>query len=212
MSVKPFDLAMTFDPEVLWPDANDCPDWPLMDENSRRMNPSFSRFDAENRLKRLRYMLNKGTEDLRPPTKAEAEQAKELLFEAGTAPNWRWVALGFKGMRPARRDNDAAEMVLEAVHVRGWLRKLDERAASAAKATAAREQDRLKFAVSTYVDNVEGLKAELASLEEAAARHAQRAADEQAFNRANAIRQSLQWDRSAAVVAAKQLGIELPAE
>lgn len=209
---RQYDLSQIFDPVELWEDPEDCPDWPLMDENSRHMNPTFSRQDAENRLVRLRYMLNKQTEDLPAPTKSEAAGARARYFTEGVAPSWRWNELGFGRLRPARRDSDVAELLVEAVHLRGHLRKLDARIASAERANADSERRKLEVQVSNYVDNVDQLKAELASLANAEARHRDRLEDEKAFHRCYDIRRSLQVDRASAQIAAGKLGVALPPE
>ncbi|RFC67796.1 hypothetical protein [Mesorhizobium denitrificans] len=211
MTIRDYDLTQVFDPSDLWPNENDCPDYPIFEnEQSRTMNPPFTRQDAMNSLMRIRYTLNKGTEDLRPPSKAEAEEAKARYFKSGTPTNWRWNNLGLGHLQPARLDNDDADLIVTAVHLRGFIRKIDAKLDRKLDERADRERA-ARSALADYAANAPRVKAELDSLAEAAARHQQRMGDEQAFYRTQELRRSLSELQTKATAAAKTLGVDLPA-
>lgn len=69
------DLTRTLDHEALWPDPEDCPDWPLYPNDlSRQMNMPRTRADAEKRLHSFALQLNGGN-PVHAPTTEERKSA-----------------------------------------------------------------------------------------------------------------------------------------
>jgi hypothetical protein len=205
------DLTLIFDPETLWPDPEQCPDWPIYEsEMSRAMNSGATRRHAADRLAALGLALHRN-KPARAPTKSEAQAAVDAHFVSGAAPNWRWGVLGFGQLRPSRITSEDADAIVQATHIRGWLRKLDAREARAAQSEADSKRRDLQRKIDFHADNAESRRAELATLAEAEARHLQRIEDEKAFCRAAEIRRLLQDGHANAVRAASELGVEPPA-
>ncbi|WP_442577763.1 hypothetical protein ACSBOB_19600 [Mesorhizobium sp. ASY16-5R] len=205
------DLTLIFDPAILWPDPEACPEWPLFEnERSRTMNGGQGREHAEKRLASIDVALRRN-KPARAPSNAEALAAQKRYFQTGNPPDGRWRVLGFGNLKPANVTSDDADAIVQATHIRGWLRKLDARQAAAAQAEADRKRRDLQRKIDFHADNAEGRKAELASLAEAEARHLQRIEDEKAFFRAFELRRMLQDGHAEAVRAATQLGVEPPA-
>lgn len=205
------DLTLALDATTLWPDPESCPDWPLYRDNlSAQMNSIGGRKDAEDRLQALGGALNRGPGRLVPPTKAMAERALAEHFSPGNAGNWRWDVLGLTDKRPSRATNQVADLIVEAAHIRGYLRKLDARTKRAAQEAAEREELRARQTLVDFNAHAKRLVEEYASLADAAQRHQQRLDDEKAFGRRSHIPQELSFAHFDACRAASKLGVERP--
>ena len=208
------DRTMILDPAELWPDPLDCPDWPY-ETGTRRYEGLRGRVGAEARLDMLARHLNRGASQdrngglvLRAPTKAERDAMFARTFRREGA---RWYDLGLIDLAPADRVVEAdAGVIVDAAHVRGYLRKLDALEAKAAEDKERREREQAQRAVDGYATALANGRTEIASLAEAVARHEQRIADERAFARAHSLKQTLSMGHFDAVQAARKLGIEPP--
>ena len=204
------DLSLVLDPASLWPNPEDCPDWPLQDRQSSLYNAVLGKADAVARLERIGRSLHRFG-NTRPPTEAESKAAIEENFRSGAGSlNWRWDALGFTDMKP-RVSSDTPLLMVEAAHIRGFLRKMEAREAEAAKAQADREERRQRDGLARSVQAAKDLEDELKSLAPAIERHQQRLDDEKAAHRAAEIRYWLPIVRSEAASASRELGIEATA-
>jgi hypothetical protein len=201
------DRTMTFDPVNVWPDALDCPDWPLLTDTMRYDGPR-GRYGAEARLESVAAFLNRGEGRLTAPDDNDREQVIARTFKRSPG---KWGGLGFPDLSPlgilAEQD---AELIVEACHLRGYLRKLD-----ALEVKAATDKERLELAqarhtLDSYGPEAAGEMAEYAKLAEAAARHKQSVADEAAFHRCRMLRGHVESIHAAAVSAARRLGEEPP--
>ncbi|AKM09313.1 hypothetical protein [Croceicoccus naphthovorans] len=208
------DRTMTLDPAKLWPEPADCPDWPVLNAAQIQHGQFITgRTSAEQRLNALGVKLNGGNfRNLRAPTPDEREVMQAETFKDGTPDNPRWHALGLGDLKPAHPSHrNLAELMVEAAHIRGYLRKLDVQETKAVADRARREREQDQARVDSYAKQVERDTAELAELAEAVKRHEQRLADERAFRRASDLKHALIAGHSNAVQAANRLGIEAPA-
>lgn len=208
------DLTRIKDPAEVWPEPMDCPDWPLQ-SGGARLGGRSTRGDAEARLASIAAMVNSSAAELREPTKADVARVLDAHFRKlatgeGGGPARRAAMLGFEGYRPIGNDGIGFNIV-EATHVRGYLRKLDAEAEAMARREAIAEKTPLQRALATYQQEVATLLPELHNLTEAEARHMQRLADEKACARAEEIRRTLRARHAQAVSAANELGVEAPA-
>jgi hypothetical protein len=207
------DRTMTLDPAELWPDPLECPDWPNLDEASlRRTSFIRGRKTAEAQLETLARHFNRGHGQLRAPTEAERADLFARLFTRGPTRNSRWLALGITDLNPrGPMVEGEVDSIVEAAHLRAYLRKLDAQEAKEAEEKVQRERERAQRTVDGYVAAQAAGKAELEGLADAVARHEQRLADEQAYRRAGEVRHSLSHGHFEAVQAARELGIAPPA-
>lgn len=206
------DRTLILDPTSLWTDPLDCPDWPIVDPLSmQHMTLVTGKAAAEARLTEIALRMNNGSRNLRRPTADECHAEFDRVFDPGKSPMPRWHALGLSfGPRKLLTENEA-ELIVEAAHLRGYLRKLDAKAKSdaVAKAQAAIERDQRKL--SGYVQHLEDSAGELARLHEGAARHRQRIEDERAFRRLNDLQAGLRGAFREACSAAQRLEVDMPA-
>ncbi len=203
------DLTMIRDPAQVWPDAQDCPDFPVNGRGAEPQ-PAWSREEAEARLRSLSRKLNPDGE-LREPTDEERADLMERYFKKptpGIAANERMAKQGFPGL-VSNRTGEGFQ-IAEAFHLRGYLRKLADHAASQQKATEQRDQDRLKSTVDTFQQRAKAAQDEAEALAESARRYRQWEADRLAQRRLEAIPDDLARMHRAAVEAASELGIEAP--
>lgn len=201
------DRTLILDPAALWPDPLSCPDWPV-EIGGRRYEGLRGRKGAKARLEMLSQHLNRGAGKVRPPSKDEREELSAKMFlQSGT----EWHHLGIRGLssrdRTVERD---AHVIVDAVHVRGYLRKLDAQEKAQAEADERQKIAQARRRLDGYNQSVTDGRAELTALAEAEARHRQRIEDEQAFNRCHAIRQNLRHGHYDATQAAAKLGVEAP--
>ena len=201
------DRTMTLDPAALWPNPLDCPDWPL-EHGTRRYEGPRGRQGAEMRLEQLRQHLNRGSGKLRAPT---ADERRTLHAKFFRPEGSEWGQLGISGLSVRDRTGERdARVIVDAAHVRGYLRKLDAQEAQAAEAKEQSELDHAKRTLDGFNQALAAGRAELTQLAEAEARHKQRIEDERAFARCREIRINLQHSHFPAVQAAARLGVESP--
>lgn len=202
------DRTQVLDPVEFWPKPLDCPDWPFLTGTMQYDGPRGRR-GAEARLEVIGQHLNRGARQLKVPTQAEREYAVAATFKRQNGP---WYALGITGLAPlgmmAERE---AELMVQACHLRGYLRKLDALAEQEVKAEHQRREHEARHTLAEFRRIVPAEVEELNSLKEAAARHQQRLDDERAASQAHALRQHIDTLHAAAVNAAHKLGLSAPA-
>lgn len=203
------DLTMVIDPVGRGPDPEACPDWPLSrDDFNRAMRPPRPASDARTRLRAIGVVLHRGTV-ARVPTDAERAEARGRFFANEAKINWQWSALGFDGIRPAAGgQRQAAHLIVEAAHLRGYLRKVEAREGSAAKAKTDAEKASLQATVDAFPDTLAAYQARLAAVAVGEARHLQRLADEADARRSSDVRGQIEAIRAEAERAAAQLGCQ----
>lgn len=201
------DRTQILDPKDYWRDPASCPDWPVLGPNSRYVGPR-GKAGAEARLELIGQYLNRGTGTLRAPTEEEREQQFAATFRRSGSPWYHW---GINNLSPlGMAVEGTAELMAEACHLRGYLRKL---AAVEAREVEAVEDGKLRTARRTLEDyraTVAGDIEAIEALTEAVARHEQRLADEKAVSQRYGLRQQLTARHSAAVHAAHVLGLGVP--
>lgn len=200
------DLTLTLDAAEFWPEPETCPDWPLArDEFNRAMNAPRSRDDAALRLRDLGRLLNQ-TDTTRAPTEAERARLKAQYFRAGQVVNWRWDALGLTGTAPASPSvQREAELIVEAVHLRGYLRRLDTAAQIARERAEAGRLSQLRARVDAAPDTLADLERQLVDAEQGEARYRQWEADRLAAARAHELRVQIDGVRAEVAQAARGL-------
>ncbi|MEL7719022.1 hypothetical protein AAG598_03170 [Citromicrobium bathyomarinum] len=205
------DRTMVLDPADLWPDIEHCPDWPIVSaQNLQHMQLVTGKVSAEARLDTIGRLLNRNARQLRAPTQTEREAEFDRVFDRGKAPLPRWRGLGlWFGPRKLLTEEDAS-LIVEAAHLRAYLRKLSTQQVKRAEEAERLEAERAQRTLDGYADHQRRDLAELSNLSEAAARHEQRIADERAFRRVAEIRQSLSRGHDEAAQAARKLGVEPP--
>ncbi|MXP09599.1 hypothetical protein [Pseudoblastomonas halimionae] len=205
------DRTMVLDPAELWSDIESCPDWPIVSAaNLQHMQIVKGEATAEARLDTIGRLLNGSARQLREPTQSEREAEFDRVFDPAKAPLPRWRGLGLTfGPRKLLTEEDAS-LIVEAAHLRAYLRKLSTHEAKRAEEAERREIDRAQRTLDGYADHQRRDLAELSDLSEAAARHEQRIADERAFHRVAEIRQSLSRGHDEAAQAARELGVKPP--
>lgn len=205
-AVRP-DLTRIKDPAEIWPDPLDCPDWPLSSGSAIR-DGAMTREHAAARLAAVETQLNPDGAELRKPNEADVEHVMTAHFRAlnpgeGGGSSQRAAALGFEGWRPI---TVAGNRILEAIHLRGFLRKMDAAAEAEVADAAATEAEAHRRKLARYETERQSGLAELEALAEAEARHLQHLADKAAWARSEDIRRALRIKHSTARKAAWALG------
>lgn len=200
------DLTMTLDCTELWPDPAACPDWPLqLDMHGRDVSTGASRDEAAARLRQIHRFLHDGAAT-RAPTPAERASLRQRFFRTGTRVNWRWDALNLADLAPASPDvADRAELLVQAAHVRGYLRKLDAHSDAARQRAEADRLESLRRRVDDAPETLRRLEDQLAAAEAGEARYLQWQADQRAAARAAELRAQLDMVRSEAAQARRAL-------
>ena len=201
------DRTQILDPKDYWRDPATCPDWPVMGPNHRYEGPR-GKVGAEARLEAIGRFLNRGPGTLRVPTEDEREQQFSATFRrSGSA----YYAIGIDNLSPLGRLVEAeAELIAEACHLRGYLRKLEIKAQAEVDQVQVRKNYEAQRTLEEYRRNAPAQIAEIEALAEAVARHKQREEDERAVSRTYALRQTLTQTHSAAVRAAHALDLGVP--
>ena len=206
------DLTMTRDPVAIWPDAQDCPDYPLQVAGYQRSG-ALTRAEAEDRLRQFSGVLN-GEGPLRAPTDAERAAALERYFmpapKGFRLPGQEGLeARGFEGLIGAP-GNRHADLIAKAVHLRGYLRKLAEREERARQNAQDRQDSAARRKLDAWAGYIEGLEAEAKGLADGAARYRQFLADKGAFYRLMTLRGEVSEVLKEASAAAQELGETAP--
>lgn len=201
------DLTMVFDPAAVWPDPQACPDWSMRGAGERVL---CSQADAEDRLLVLHQSLGRGM-PTRLPSPEDLTSVRETYFKECTGVGPWSLTLGFPGYtwRDHVRESEA-RLIVEALHLRGYLRKVEVREARQAESREAAERRHLEEAVAGYAQRAEGLQARLNGAKAGEARHLQRVADEADAAEAADVRRSLQALHTGAVTGATALGVDPP--
>ena len=205
------DLSLIRPPESIWAEPEDCPDYPLAVLNEKPLRAS--REDAEGRLAWLLGEMHPLGAILRPPTPDEAEAALAEHFkptEKGESSGVirRFERLGFPGLR--HKIDSRGVQIVEAVHVRGYLRKLDKEAEARVVDDAAEARRPHQRVVESYLRSHATDSDALLSLAEGYGRHAQWLLDKRAFEQAVDLRASIGRRRVEAERAARAIGETLP--
>lgn len=201
------DRTRILDPKDYWPDPLKCPDWPQL-RQGQVANGIVGKRGAEMQLEGMGQRLNRHGYKLRVPTAADRAQEIARMFRP-SGGDWQHLGIANLSVLGIASREDA-NLIVEACHIRGYLRKL---AAQEERAAEAADRQRLANARST-LDNyraeaparIENVKA----LSEAAARHQQRLDDEQAWHNLRGAKQNLDGFYSEAVRAAHELGLHVP--
>lgn len=207
------DMTKMLDPTEFWgSDCSSCPDWPMLSPTQRVDGP-IGRVGAERQLGSISDHLNRHRRELRAPTAEEREAVMRHHFirGEGTGPE-RWYRLGILDMKPRQRGlaEDTAHLLIEVLHLRGYLRKLDAVADAQTLIEVDRKQAQLRHVVDNFDTMATRMVAEHASLAAATARHRQRIEDEAAFRRSHDLRVNLVHAHSEASQAAYELGLKPP--
>lgn len=206
------DLTMLRDPIAIWPDAQDCPDYPLQIAGYQHKS-ALTRAEAEGQLRHFSGILN-GEGPLRVPSEAERADAIERYFK----PEARGVripgqegfdARGFRGLVGAP-GNKHADLMAKAVHLRGYLRKLAEREERAKQNARDRKDNGARHKLDEYAAHLEGLEVRAKALAEGAARYRQHVADKGSFYQLLTMRSELSKVQAEASAAAQELGEAAP--
>lgn len=200
------DKTLTLDPAELWSDPADCPDWPLsLDMLGRVVPVGRSREEAAERLRQIHHMLHDGA-TTQAPTEAERADMHARYFQPGALVNRRWDALGLTGTAPASPAvSEAAQVIVEAVHIRGYLRKLDSAAETERARTEANRLEALRRRVDGAPETLRRLEEQLAEAEEGEARYKKWLADQHAAARAAELRDQIDGVRAEAAQARASL-------
>lgn len=201
------DRTRILDPHDFWPSVRECPDWPNLSPSQRYDGPT-GRAGAEQRLEAIGRYLNRAATSLHAPSPEERDNEFSRVFKRTGTP---WFALGIMNLSPlGRLAEDDARMIVEACHIRGYLRKLEAASARDAEAAEQRKLAEARRTLEQYRATVPGEIEEIKSLAEAVARHQQRLEDERAVGRSRMLRDHVETLHSEAVRAAHTLGLGVP--
>lgn len=201
------DRTQILDPREYYRDPLACPDWPVVGPN-QGYDGQRGRAGAEARLQAIGLYLNRGEGALRAPTDDEREQVFAATFRRSGSV---WYYMGINNLSPLGMMVESdAQLMAEACHLRGYLRKLDVQEKAAAEDAEARRKNEARRTLDEYRRTVADQIAEIESLNEAVARHKQAMEDEAAVPRQYGLRQRLDANYRAAVNAAHTLGLGVP--
>jgi hypothetical protein len=174
------DLTMLRDPEKLWPDPNDAPDYP----NDGHQSP-YPIERARQVLKSISLELNCG----RPVRRPSDEERETLLRKANARER---------------------AMIDRAAALRGYIRKLETRAAEAKRRKAERERERATRVLDNFREHVGNVAKERRELEKGFKRHLAFLRDKEAYTRMMFMRVELENAQRAAAEAARSLDRKPP--
>lgn len=207
------DLTLGFDPAAIWPDPMDCPRYPFF-ELSR---PLASRAAIHDRLVQLVVTVNGYAAEYAAPDPDAVAGFVAAHFKAKpprlTDTTTRYCdAMGppFAGMVPDEKMARRAMAFIEAIHLRGWVRKLDALDAKAKAEAATKAEGQARARLDEWRREVAELTAAIVDRSEAEARHRRRVADEKAARANAAARYTLRMHHAQAMDAARVLGIDPP--
>lgn len=201
------DRTQILKPEQFWPNAADCPDWPALRPTEQYLGPR-GKAGAEQRLEAVGRGLNRGHGKLRVPMPAEVEAEFARTFRRSGST---WYHLGIRELSALgmMAEGDAG-LIVEACHLRGYLRKLEAKATQEVDEAKRRRANEARQTLEDYRATVPAEIEEIKSLAEAAARHRQRLDDEKAFDRSHMLRQHIEGLHNYAIQAAHTLGLSVP--
>ena len=207
------DLTMGFDPAAIWPDPMDCPRYPFF-ELSKAMT---SREALRERLVQLVVSVNGYALEYAAPDPdavagfvADHFKPKPPRLTDTTTRYCDAMGAPFAGNVPDQHKAQRAMALIEAVHLRGWLRKLDALDAQAKAEAQTKAERQAQARLDEWQREVVELTAAIADRAEAEARHRQRIADEKAAKANTAARYTLKMHHAQATEAARVLGIDPP--
>ena len=208
------DLTLGFDPAAIWPDPLDCPRYPFFE----LAKPMTSREALESRLVQVVVSVNGYAQGYSAPDPdavagfvADHFKPKPPRFSDTTTRYLDALGAPFAGKVPDEHKSNAAMALIEAVHLRGWLRKLDALDATAKEEEQAKAERQARARLDEWQREVAELTAAIADRAEAEARHRQRVADEKAATANQRARYTLKMHHAQAVESAQVLGIDPPA-
>lgn len=210
------DYSLLRDPAEIWPEPEDCPVYPTNAGGEVHGRGRYDKDEAEARLSYLIGLLGSSEGPFRAPTDAEKRAFMSRHFvipEPGTNSGkmQRLARLGFGGLQTASGDLGRKAMAaVEAVHLRGYLRKLEAEAQQNEALTDDREKRKLKAVVTGFTAILGNHVAELNALAASEERHLQAKADALAHARCVELRRTLKIRYAAAEVAASELGQTIP--
>ncbi len=203
------DRTQTLDPKEFWPNVRECPDWPYISTNGG-FDGQRGKVGAEARLDNIGRHLNRAATALHVPSADDRTDEFARVFRRSGAFH-NWPALGIYNLSPlGRMAEDEAMLMVEACHIRGYLRKLEAAAVRDAEAAEQRKQAQARRTLEDYRTKAPEHIAGINSLAEAVARHRQREEDERAVSLDRMHRDQLDTLHSAAVQAAHSLGLGVP--
>lgn len=209
------DLTLIRDYVEIWPDPMDCPDYPFVDFGHIQGKARLDRDEAEATLAALRDDLHPQGVILRAPTKEEAEELLQKHFRPSVptesdGQERRIANLGFAGWRAQPGGKKIVRQIVDAVHLRGYLRKLDAEQEAAEISEAEAENQRLKRSVDEYETARGTYDRQMETLAEGDARYRQWLADKRAYAQAEDMRRNLATRHVHARQAAAELGQDEP--
>lgn len=201
------DRTRILDPQEYWPNPLKCPDWPAL-RPGQVVNGIIGKRGAEMQLEALSHRFNPGGYKLRPPTDDDRAREISRLFRPSGAD---WHHLGIPNLSVGNRNVvQEANLIVEACHIRGYLRKLEVQEKESAESADRQRLAEARKKLDSYRANAPERIANIEALSEAAARHQQRLDDERAFYNLRGAKQSLDGFYSDAVRAAHELGLSVP--
>lgn len=216
MSTAP-DLTLLRDPAQVWPDPMTCPDWPLASGGDMLMGAARkTSAEASERLALLAQEINRPGDHHAPKpaeiARIEAEYFRTVASGEGGGVVERFARLGFAGLRPKTGGTvgAVARQMAEAVHIRGYLRKLSHEVETAQETEAETFHRQHQRQIDGFKAALAEAGPELDRLAEAEERHLQRVADERAYRRGVELRRMVRIRHGQAVDAARALGVAAP--
>lgn len=204
------DLSRIIDPATVWPNPMDCPDYPLNGQVSFGIS-GMDRADVEFRLsKRLEELHGEGAA-LRDPSPEEkaAAAAEHLTNPQGEGPPFYMMVRG-SGPYSSYSNTKAGTAIVECIHLRGYLRKLDAQAAAKENRAADQKREEHQRTLDGYVDAAKQAEPDLTALSEGFSRYEAWLADKRAWERAVDIRTNLEYRHNSACIAASALDLPAP--
>lgn len=204
------DLTLVLDPAAVWPDPMSCPDWPIRPLTTRTGMSIQGEADARGQLEQLIRMLAR-SERVREPTEEERQAAFAAHFRRLDNPDlggWRGIIHGLEPLNHVVETR--ARQIVEGLHLRGYLRKLEARRQREAEGRDERRRNEREARLKKLQPQAAEISAQLEPLLEAEARHQQRLDDAKAWAQAQNLRLSLQGAHDEARAVAGALGVEPP--
>ncbi len=205
------DLTLGFDPADIWPDPMDCPPYPRFAKTVTDRATLLERLTgAVVTVSGFASEYSKPDPDAVSVFVADHFGPRIARFSDPTCEFLDRMGEPFAGKYPDPNKSHRAMALIEAIHLRGWLRKLETLDAKAKDEERAKAERRARARLDEWEKEVAELTAAIADRAEAEARHRQRVADERAAKANSGARHTLERHHRAAVEAAQVLGIDPP--